>query len=74
MLLDIIEYLKNMTNEEATKKNLLKFKRDFIKLLGKYPEVSVYGNINGDLQAYQTSSPWKAQMEVNLPSYFSVKS
>lgn len=61
-----------MTNEEAVKKNLLKFKRDFIKLLGKYPDVSVGSDINGNLKAHQ-SSGWKTE-QVNLPSFFDIKS
>ena len=61
-----------MTNEEAARKNLLKFKRDFVKLLGKYPEVSVGSDINGNLKAHQ-SSGWKTE-QVDLPSFFYIKS
>jgi hypothetical protein len=54
-------------------KNLQNFKKDFEKLLAKYPEISVFGNINAELEAYQTVNDWKPQIKINLPSFFKNK-
>jgi hypothetical protein len=34
--------------QTSAQKKLEKFKKDFDALLKKHPEISVYGNINGD--------------------------
>jgi hypothetical protein len=44
-----------MSNEETTpEKELKRFKKDFDKLMAKYPNVVVGCDIYGDLKAYQT--------------------
>lgn len=60
-----------MNNETQTVKNLQKFKKDFEKLLSKYPDIFVGGDINGNLLAYQQSG-WKTE-QINMPSYFKQK-
>jgi len=49
-----------MTTQEKQKKEaekqLLKFKRDFEKLMSKYPHVMVSSDMRGDLVAVQTQS------------------
>ena len=60
-----------MKNDTESVKNLQKFAKDFEKLLSKYPGVSVGGDINGNLLAYQQSG-WKTE-QIEMPSYFNQK-
>ena len=46
---------KEKAKKEA-EKQLLKFQKEFGKLMSKYPDVMVASNINGDLMAYLTNS------------------
>jgi hypothetical protein len=39
-------------NDEDKLKKLAKFKKDFQKLMDKYPDINVYGNVNGDVTGY----------------------
>ena len=57
-----------MNKPTEAEKNLNKFKKDFEKLLAKYPSVLIGSDINGNLKAYQ-SSEWSTE-QINLPSYF----
>ena len=41
-----------MTDKEKAEKTLEKFKKDFDKLMAKYPMVIVSSDIRGDLMAY----------------------
>jgi hypothetical protein len=63
--------MSSVMNTTTAEKNLQKFKKDFEKLLSKYPGVFVGGDINGNLLAYQQSG-WKTE-QINLPSYFQKK-
>ena len=58
-------------NKTTAKKNLQKFKKDFEKLLSKYPGVFVGGDIKGRPYAYQGSG-WPTEL-IKLPSYFQKK-
>jgi len=40
-----------MKDEDKLKK-LAKFKKDFQKLMDKYPDIMVYGDVNGNAQGY----------------------
>jgi len=40
-----------MKDEDKLKK-LAKFKKDFQKLMAKYPDIMVYGDVNGNVQGY----------------------
>jgi hypothetical protein len=40
------------TNKTDAQKKLEKFQKDFAALLKKHPDISVYGNTNGDPVAY----------------------
>jgi ATP-dependent RNA circularization protein (DNA/RNA ligase family) len=40
-----------MTDEMKLKK-LAKFKKDFQKLMDKYPDIMVYGDMHGDVTGY----------------------
>jgi hypothetical protein len=40
-----------MTDEQKLK-HLDKFKKDFRKLMDKYPEIRLYGGMNADVKAY----------------------
>jgi hypothetical protein len=57
-----------MTNEQKAKKNLEKFKKDFEKLLAKHPGVSVYGDRDGNVEAYVAAEVWQKQASIVLPS------
>ena len=41
-----------MTDKEKAEKTLEKFKKDFDKLMAKYPKVLLSSDIDGDLVAY----------------------
>ena len=43
-----------MTDKEKAEKELEKFKKEFDKLMSKYPHVMVSNNVSGDLIAYHT--------------------
>ena len=43
-----------MTDKEKAEKELEKFKKEFGKLMSKYPHVRVSSDINGYLMAYHT--------------------
>jgi hypothetical protein len=56
-----------MTDEQKLKQ-LDKFKKDFQKLMHKYPEIRLYGNMNGDVQAHiPLQFPNAANKHGNLP-------
>jgi len=40
-----------MKDEDKLKK-LAKFKKDFQKLMAKYPDINVYGDVKGNVQGY----------------------
>lgn len=42
-----------MTDEQKIKQ-LQKFQKDFQKLMDKYPEIQVFGNMNGDVNGYMS--------------------
>lgn len=50
-----MEDQKEKAKKEA-EKQLLKFKKDFDKLMSKYPDIMVASDIRGDLMAYLTNS------------------
>ena len=39
-------------NDEQKRKMLSKFRKDFAKLMNKYPDVMVMGDRDGDVQGY----------------------
>jgi hypothetical protein len=43
-----------MTDKEKAEKELKKFKKEFAKLMSKYPHVMVSSDISGYLTAYHT--------------------
>lgn len=43
-----------MTDKEKAEKELAKFRKEFKKLMSKYPNVMVSSNIDGYLMAYHT--------------------
>jgi hypothetical protein len=56
-----------MTDDQKLK-HLDKFKKDFQKLMHKYPEIRLYGNMNGDVQAHiPLQFPNAANKHGNLP-------
>lgn len=46
--------MNNSKADEKAKKELEKFKKDFNKLMSKYPNVIVSSDTRGDLMAYHT--------------------
>lgn len=51
-------------------KQLIKFDKEFNKLLAKYPEVFVAGDINGGIVASITpNEPWAKTLSTKLPSF-----
>jgi len=47
-------------NDEQKLKTLAKFKKDFQKLMAKYPDVMMFGDRDGDVKGY---------VSLQLPSY-----
>ena len=61
--------MKNTKKTEA-EKQLIKFDKEFCKLLAKYPEILVAGDINGGIVASITpNEPWARSLQVKLPSF-----
>jgi hypothetical protein len=58
------------TAETEAQKKLTKFNKEFSKLLIKYPEILVAGDINGGIVATITpNKPYAKSLELKLPSF-----
>jgi hypothetical protein len=58
------------TAETETQKKLIKFDKEFNKLLAKFPEILVAGDINGGIVASITpNKPYAKSLELKLPSF-----
>ena len=58
------------TAETEAQKKLTKFDKEFNKLLAKYPEILVAGDMNGGIVASITpNEPWARSLQVKLPSF-----
>ena len=58
------------TAETEAQKKLTKFDKEFSKLLAKYPEILVAGDIDGGIVASITpNEPWARSFQVKLPSF-----
>ena len=61
--------IKNAKKSEAEKR-LIKFNKEFSKLLAKYPEIFVGGDIDGGLVASITpNEPYAKTLSAKLPSF-----
>ena len=58
-------------NELKALKRMDRFKRDYLKLMAKYPEVTVRGDYNGHLVAdiWYDNRLGRAPIKTSLPSY-----
>lgn len=58
------------TAETEAQKKLIKFDKEFNKLLVKFPEILVVGDINGGIVASITpNKPYARSLELKLPSF-----
>jgi hypothetical protein len=58
------------TAETEAQKKLTKFDKEFSKLLAKYPEILVAGDMNGGIVASITpNEPYAKSLELKLPSF-----
>jgi hypothetical protein len=66
-----VERIKIMnTAETEAQKKLIKFDKEFNKLLIKYPEILVAGDMNGGIVASITpNKPYAKSLQVKLPSF-----
>lgn len=55
-----------MNEKEKIEKKLEKFSKEFDKLLAKYEDIVVCGDVNGDLIAYNISN---SLLQIRLPSF-----
>ena len=61
--------IKNAKKSEA-EKQLIKFNKEFSKLLAKYPEILVAGDMNGGIEASLTpNEPYAKTLTTKLPSF-----
>ena len=60
----------NTMKKTDAEKQLIKFDKEFHKLLAKYPEVLVAGDMNGGIVAIITpKEPYAKSLSTKLPSY-----
>ena len=58
------------TKKTSAEKRLIKFDKEFNKLLTKYPEIFVAGDMNGGIAASITpNEPWAKTLSTKLPSF-----
>ena len=58
------------TAETEAQKKLIKFDKEFSKLLAKYPEILVAGDMNGGIVASITpNEPYARSLQTKLPSF-----
>lgn len=60
-----------ITNKKTdAEKQLIKFDKEFSKLLAKYPEIFVAGDMNGGIVATITpNEPYAKSLSAKLPSF-----
>jgi hypothetical protein len=60
----------NNTKKTDAEKQLIKFDKEFSKLLAKYPEIFVAGDVNGGIVAsFTPNEPWAKTLSTKLPSF-----
>ena len=58
------------TAETEAQQQLIKFNKEFSKLLNKYPRILVAGDMNGGIVATITpNKPYARSLEAKLPSF-----